>query len=65
MEQKWKEAAALKLPLSRLEVNAEEARKLFQVSITSPRHHKLDDVRRSRWADVPDPPDLCPYRAAG
>lgn len=62
VEKKCKEAAALKLPLSRLEVNAEDARKLFQVSSTSSRHHKTDDVRRSRWADTPD---LCPYRAVG
>ncbi|TNN02724.1 hypothetical protein fugu_010211 [Takifugu bimaculatus] len=32
VEEKWKEAAALKLPLSRLEVDAEDARRLFQSS---------------------------------
>lgn len=32
VEEKCKQAAALKLPLSRLEVNTEEARMLFQVS---------------------------------
>lgn len=34
VEQKCRQAAALKLPLSRLEVNTEEARVLFQVSST-------------------------------
>lgn len=34
VEEKCKQAAALKLPLSRLEVNTEEARVLFQVSST-------------------------------
>lgn len=35
VEDKCKEAAALKLPLLRLELNSEEARELFQVSTTS------------------------------
>lgn len=35
VEERCKKAAALKLPLSRLEINSEEVRELFQVRYTS------------------------------